>query len=359
MDTDRRNLVIWLAFVCLVVYVMITVGGITRLTQSGLSMVDWRPIMGVMPPMTQDEWHRVFDAYKEYPEYQKINRGMSLDEFKSIFYWEYGHRVLGRIIGLIYFIPFMVFLVLGRIPAGFKLKLWMGLLLGGLQGLMGWYMVKSGLVDRPSVSHYRLAAHLLLALFILGYLFWIILRLAEVQRSGSSETPRGLIHGIALLLFLQLLFGAFTAGLDAGYFLNTWPLMNGQFLADAALMMEPLWHNFLENGVMIQFVHRWLGALLLGMVFFNLFLAWQRQHLLVPSILLAGITLVQFLVGIATLVMRVPVAMGSFHQAVGALVVLAMVYLVFSAGRPYAAADHSANEDSQRLPDIQPAETGG
>ena len=240
MTADNRNLITWLSCVCAVIYLMIVVGGVTRLTQSGLSMVDWRPIMGVIPPLTLIEWEQAFEAYKQYPEFQKINRDMDLEQFKGIFYWEFGHRLLGRIIGLVYFIPFVIFLALGRIEKKWKPQLWIAFVLGGLQGLMGWYMVKSGLVDIPHVSHFRLAAHLLLAILILVVLFWLILDLLGVKRIQVSGRVQKASVFVLLLLTLQLLLGAFTAGLDAGHGFNTYPLMHGQWLADAAVMIEPL-----------------------------------------------------------------------------------------------------------------------
>ncbi|MBT3710151.1 MAG: heme A synthase, partial [Gammaproteobacteria bacterium] len=183
-NVDKGNqsnspIIIWLIMVCSMVVLMIVVGGITRLTGSGLSMVDWRPIMGVLPPISEVEWNTVFLAYQQFPEYQQINKNITLEEFKGIFYWEYGHRVLGRLIGLVFFLPFLAFVVMGKVRGSLAIKLSIGLVLGGLQGLMGWYMVKSGLVDIPRVSHYRLAAHLLLAMLILCYLCWLIFELRE------------------------------------------------------------------------------------------------------------------------------------------------------------------------------------
>lgn len=329
MVNDRRNLIFWLGAVCLVIYFMIVVGGVTRLTQSGLSMVDWRPIMGVMPPVSASEWQAAFDAYKQYPEYQKINMGMSLDEFKDIFYWEYGHRLLGRIIGLIYFLPFIAFLVAGSIEKRYVPWLWGGLFLGGLQGLMGWYMVKSGLVDNPHVSHYRLAAHLMLAIVILGYLFWLMLDMAGVSRLKVSGAVKNGAWILLLLLTLQLVLGAFVAGLDAGRGFNTWPLMHGQFMADAATMMAPFHANFYENGAMIQFVHRWLGAVLLLAVALYLVVAWNQRDLVLPCQLLAVVTVVQFTLGVLTLLHAVPVGLGSLHQAVAVLMVLALVFILY------------------------------
>ena len=333
MNADNRNLVVWLSCVCVVIYLMIVVGGVTRLTQSGLSMVDWKPIMGVIPPITLTEWEQAFEAYKQYPEFQKINQDMNLEQFKGIFYWEFGHRLLGRIIGLVYFIPFMIFLALGRIEKRWKPQLWIAFVLGGLQGLMGWYMVKSGLVDIPHVSHFRLAAHLLLAILILAVLFWLILDLLGVKHIQVSGRVQKASVFILLLLALQLLLGAFTAGLDAGHGFNTYPLMHGQWLADAAVMIEPLWRNFIENGVMIQFMHRWLGAfLLIGVI--GLAIATARNGMLFPAMVLVGITAIQFGLGVATLMLRVPVVLGSLHQAVACLMVLVLVYLVYVSRSP-------------------------
>jgi len=238
---------VWLAFVCLVLIAMITVGGATRLTHSGLSMVDWKPLSGVIPPVTVLEWQAEFEQYKQYPEYQKLNQGMSLEEFKGIFYWEYSHRVLGRGIGLIFFIPFVFFWWTQSVDRKYLPRLVGALILGGSQGLMGWYMVKSGLVDLPRVSHYRLAAHLSLAMLILGYLFWLVLDLSSTSRERVTSLLRKWVMGLVVLLSLQIVYGAFTAGLRAGLGFNTYPLMGQQLLADAATTIQPLWINFFEN----------------------------------------------------------------------------------------------------------------
>ncbi len=331
MSRSNQFLVIWLSCVGIVIFTMIVVGGLTRLTQSGLSMVDWRPIMGVIPPISAADWQATFDAYKSYPEYQKINMGMTLTEFKTIFYWEYSHRVLGRIIGLIFFLPFVVFLIVGMVDKRWQLHLWFLLFLGALQGLMGWYMVQSGLVDLPHVSHFRLASHLSLALIILIYLFWLILGMIDVERQNVTKGLRFGAIGIGFLLAMQFIFGAFTAGLDAGRGFNTWPLMHGQFLADAALMVKPLWLNLLENGVMIQFMHRWIGALLLlGVLSFS-FLCFRRGILFQPVLLLLAVSSCQFLLGVLTLLYSVPTSLASLHQAVACLMALALTYVIYVA----------------------------
>ncbi len=332
IDSNRKLVIGWLLVVSLTVFMMIVVGGVTRLTHSGLSMVDWKPIMGFIPPIGEMQWQETFDTYKHFPEYQKVNKGMSLDEFKGIFYWEYGHRVLGRSIGMIFFLPFIALLLFKKIEKPYIPRLLGALLLGGLQGLMGWYMVMSGLVDMPRVSHYRLAAHLILALVILAYIFWIIL---DLRRTEKLEVP-GWFRRVCIFLLcvtsLQILYGAFTAGLRAGLGFNTFPLMDGEFLAAAATMMIPFWHNFIENGAMVQFIHRWIGTLLLLLVSFILVYSIAGRlprKLQWVSAALLGITLTQYLLGVMTLLHYVPVALGSTHQAVACFVLLANVYLVY------------------------------
>ena len=323
--------------VCCVIFAMIVVGGVTRLTHSGLSMVDWKPVMGFIPPLSDSQWQETFDAYKLYPEYQKVNKGMSLGEFKNIFYWEYGHRVLGRSIGLVFIVPFVLLWLQGKIEKPLAPRLMIALLLGGLQGLMGWYMVMSGLIDTPRVSHYRLAAHLILALVILSYLFWVILDLRETQKFDVSRGFRTLCLLVLGLVALQILFGAFTAGLRAGLGFNTFPLMDGRLIAEAATMMTPLWVNFFENGAMVQFVHRWLGTLLLLLViilFATAVLGDVPRRLMVVCGLLAAATITQFVLGVFTLVNYVPIILASSHQGVACLSLLASVLLVYSVQTP-------------------------
>ncbi len=332
MSTDNKVVTGWLVVVCLTILLMIVVGGVTRLTHSGLSMVDWNPVMGFIPPITELQWQETFEVYKQYPEYKKVNKGMNLGEFKGIFYWEYGHRVLGRGIGIIFFLPFMVLLLFGKIERQLVPRLTVALVLGGLQGLMGWYMVMSGLVDMPRVSHYRLAAHLVLALIILSYLYWIILDLRETIKVQVPGSFKLLCLSILGVTSLQIIYGAFTAGLRAGLGFNTFPLMDGQMIATAATMMTPLWVNFFENGAMVQFVHRWIGALLLLLVVMLLALSMVGnlpRRLVVASASLVCLTLVQFLLGVFTLLNYVPIGLASTHQAVACFVLLASIYLVY------------------------------
>lgn len=334
MTRSRLLIVAWLGVVCATVWVMIIVGGVTRLTGSGLSMVDWRPIMGIIPPLNESEWQAAFDAYRQFPEYQQVNRGMSLEAFKGIFFWEYAHRVLGRMIGIIYFVPLVLLWALGHVEQRYRVRLVVALFLGGLQGLLGWYMVKSGLIDVPRVSHYRLAAHLSLAMFIMCYLFWLILDLADVPRQAVTPRTRRLVYAVTGAVVLQILYGAFTAGLRAGYGYNTWPLMNGEFMSTAVFFMEPLWINFFESGATVQFIHRWLAVVVLGLAVWLWLSARQESRQMAwAAALLLGAILVQFAIGVLTLVHVVPVSLGTLHQGWAVTVLLALVYMTYASGK--------------------------
>lgn len=330
MNGSNKLVVAWLGLVCATVIVMVVVGGVTRLTGSGLSMVDWNPIMGIVPPLNQAEWQAAFDAYKQFPEYREVNRGMDLDGFKRIFFWEYSHRVLGRLIGILFFVPLVLFWLTGKIESRYKVPMLVALGLGGMQGLLGWYMVKSGLIDIPRVSHYRLAAHLSLAMFIVCYLFWLALSVAGVRVSAVSGRLRGWLYLLTGLLVVQIIFGAFTAGMRAGYGYNTWPLMNGQFMADAVFFMQPLWLNFFESGPTVQFIHRWLAVLVVAASA----LVWIGARREAPRVKWAAAVLLatlvaQFGFGVLTLVRVVPVTLGTIHQGWACIVLLALVYLLY------------------------------
>jgi cytochrome c oxidase assembly protein subunit 15 len=256
---------------------------------------------------------------------------MSLEEFKYIFYWEYGHRVLGRLIGVMFALPFFYFLFAGKISPELKPKLWIALALGGMQGLMGWFMVKSGLVDEPLVSHFRLAAHLCLALIIFAYLSWLVMGQLQVSRLPVSTLFNRWLWGLAALLVLQIVYGAFVAGSRAGYGFNTYPLMNGQWLPEVALSHVPYWHNFFDNKAMLQFIHRWLGATLLVVAVIVAVLAFLRERPAIKLLaaLLLAVIIGQFLLGILTLIYVVPVSLGSIHQAGACVVVLALMVLFY------------------------------
>lgn len=332
MPKSNQAVIYWLLIVCFTIFCMIVVGGVTRLTDSGLSMVEWRPLIGIIPPIGEAEWQSVFEAYKHFPQYQTVNQHMDLEAFKSIFYWEYGHRVLGRMIGIIFFLPFIVLLFLKKIPANMIMKLWVGLLLGGLQGLMGWYMVKSGLVDMPRVSHFRLAAHLILALIILAYLTWLILEMWEVVRFREvSSSFRKVVYVLSLILFIQILYGAFVAGSRAGYGYNTFPLMNGEFMPEIVWQLNPVWLNWVENNAMLQFVHRWMGAaVLLLTTVLGVFALRQKDFVirLWVSILVLSV-LAQFTLGVFTLLHVVPLGLASLHQAGACIVLIVLVCILY------------------------------
>ena len=313
----------WLLVCAAMIFAMVVIGGVTRLTESGLSIVEWKPVTGVLPPLSDTAWQAEFDKYRQFPEYQKINRGMSLDEFKGIFWWEYIHRLWGRLIGVVFLVPFLFFWVTGRIPPGYRRRLVFIFLLGGAQGALGWYMVKSGLVDRPDVSQYRLAAHLGLAIAIYGFILWTAWGMREARGRAGPAGPIGAVT--AALLFITILAGAFVAGIDAGRDYNTWPLMDGRFVPEAYGALSPWWRNLFENIPSVQFNHRWLAAL----VALHVLLMWRRTEKMGTRAQLAGrIALgavgVQFMLGIATLMTAVPVALGALHQT-GAMVLFTAI----------------------------------
>jgi len=306
----------WLLAVAALIFGMVVVGGITRLTESGLSITEWHPISGAIPPLTEAQWLREFQLYQRIPEYQQINRGMSLSDFKNIFFWEYLHRLLGRVIGLAFALPLLWFWLRKAIPQGYGPRLLFLLLLGGVQGAIGWWMVASGLSQRTDVSHVRLAIHLLTALFIFGAIVWTALDL----RSPGAARRRFPTLGIwaVAVLALQLMFGAFVAGLDAGYAFNTWPLMGDQFYPSGAPWLDPLLRNFVDNAITVQFVHRWLAFVVLAAV---VLLARRVKHAggRRESVILHSLVGTQILLGIATLLTGLSLPVAVTHQAVAVL----------------------------------------
>jgi cytochrome c oxidase assembly protein subunit 15 len=325
--TDARNgnpraIVNWLLGVAGLIFLMVVVGGITRLTESGLSITEWRPVSGAIPPLTQAQWEHAFALYRQIPEYQQINRGMTLAEFKNIFFWEYLHRLLGRVIGLAFALPLLWFAVRRAIPKGYGPRLLLLLLLGGLQGAIGWWMVASGLSERTDVSHVRLAVHLLLALLIFGAILWTALDL----RSPGAVKRRVPTLGIWALavLGLQLMFGAYVAGLDAGYAFNTWPLMGDEIYPSATPWLEPFIRNFVDNPITVQFIHRWLAFVVLA---FAIVMARQvkRAGSRRESIILHSAIGTQILLGIWTLLSGVHLHVAVAHQATAVLVLAGFI----------------------------------
>ena len=322
---------LWLLGCAAVVYLMVVVGGMTRLTQSGLSMVEWDPIMGIIPPIGEAAWQDVFAKYKTSPEYLKVNVGMSLEAFKGIFYWEYGHRVLGRVIGMIYLLPLLFFLARGMVPKSWYVRLLGLFILGGLQGLMGWYMVKSGLVDVPRVSQYRLTAHLGLALLIFTCMVWFAMDFLRGEQRAKHASPIYLKSTLLLVtvVFIMMLSGGFVAGTKAGFIMNTFPMMNGQWVPDGWLGMTPMWRNFFENAIAVQFVHRCIAVLVVLTVLVSVFLS-LGQRFKTGSVWVLVLMLIQVCLGISALVMNVPLSLGAAHQA-GAVALLTAC--LFSAHR--------------------------
>jgi len=328
----NRYIASWLLLSCAMVFAMVILGGVTRLTGSGLSMVEWDPIFGILPPLDQETWVDTFNLYKQSPEYQKINLGMDLAGFKSIYWFEYAHRVLGRTIGTVFLIPFLFFLAKGWINRSLAPKLILMFILGGLQGLLGWYMVKSGLVDNPHVSQYRLTAHLGLAIIIYAYMFKVALGLwyGPVRYGDTPPALRRATTLIGSLVFITMLSGGLVAGLKAGLAYNTFPLMDGHWIPQTLFIQEPLWRNFFENIATVQFDHRVLATV----VFLGVFSIWMNsfRHLLTRPArtglhLLMAAALIQVSLGISTLLLHVPVPLAAMHQAGALLLLTAALFL--------------------------------
>lgn len=313
----KKSVLAWLWSGILLILLMVLVGGITRLTGSGLSMVKWEVISGVIPPLSEHEWEQAFAEYQQFPEYQKLNYQMELEGFKEIFWWEYSHRLLGRFIGLVFLLPFLFFIFSESLSPKLIRRLLLVMLLGMGQGIMGWLMVKSGLQDNPHVSHYRLAMHLSLALLLMGTLLWLILQIKfqhQLKKPFSPNPQLRLSMLCLVFIFIQIILGAFVAGLKGGYAYNTYPLMNGHFLPPEAFSYSS---HLLENGIFLQFIHRWFAWLVVGLIF----LLWRkvkRSPLSADtsfySNALLGVSLQQVTAGISTLVLGVPLVLGVIHQ---------------------------------------------
>jgi cytochrome c oxidase assembly protein subunit 15 len=320
-DTAIRT---WLGCVIALIFAMVVVGGATRLTGSGLSITEWKPILGAIPPLSAADWQEAFDKYRQIPQYQLVNKGMSLAEFQFIYWWEWAHRFLGRFIGLAFAIPFIAFAVAGYIRRDLAPSLIALFALGALQGFMGWYMVQSGLVDRVSVSQYRLAAHLGLAAIIYAAMIWVMLGVGQPARVIKRSWAWLSAAGLLVFTFVQIVLGAFVAGMKAGFAYNTWPLMDGEFIPDGLLVMQP-WHlNLFENALTVQFNHRIAAYLLFAWAIVHALAMVRTNHpMRVSAVALAGAVTLQGVLGIWTLVAQVPLSLGLVHQA-GAFIVLAI-----------------------------------
>lgn len=332
-----RTLSNWLFGVAALVVAMVVIGGITRLTESGLSITQWKPISGVIPPLNAVQWQAEFDNYKKIPEYQQLNRGMSMAGFQAIFFWEYLHRLLGRVVGAAYLLPLLWFWIRGRVPRGYVPRLFALVALVCFQGAIGWWMVSSGLVKRIDVSHVRLAVHLVTALTLLAGTVWTALDLRALALNGRARPAR--LRPVAVLalglLFGQILFGAFTAGLDAGYAFSSWPLMGDEIFPAATPLTDPLWRNAVDNPVVVQFIHRWFAFVAAaGLV--TLALATMRAGAPRTAAILIGLVACQIVLGIATLLSGVEIVVAVAHQANAALTLIAATAASHAVGRRFA-----------------------
>jgi len=334
-DHDARNVRFWLICVALLVVLMVAVGGATRLTDSGLSITEWKPILGAIPPLTDADWQMAFEKYKKIPEYREVNQGMSLAAFQTIFWWEWAHRFIGRFIGLAFALPLAWFWFRNAIPRGYGMRLVGLLMLGGLQGFVGWYMVKSGLVDRVDVSQYRLALHLCLAFMILGLLVWNIVDLGPgdggIYLQNVPSFSWWLAVLLAVLLFSQVALGAFVAGTKAGLFYNTWPLMDGKLIPGGLFTETPWYTNITEHPLTIQFNHRVMAYALFAFVLLQAVTLTSADDPRVrrSAHVLAGAVIGQVALGIWTLLVAdgaIPIVLGVAHQTMAALVFAAAVW---------------------------------
>ena len=323
-DRNRRAIRIWLGCVLLALFALVLVGGATRLTESGLSITEWKPIHGVIPPLNAQEWQEEFDLYKRIPQFQLLNKDMTVDEFKGIFWWEWAHRFLARAMGVIFGVPLLFFVLTGRVER----KLWLPLggifLLGGLQGAIGWWMVSSGLQARTDVSQYRLATHLVTACLIFASCMWFMRALSQHSNDPAPTRYSAKLAGlIAFMALFQIYLGALVAGLDAGMSYNTWPLMDGAVVPGGLFVQSPGWINFFENPKMVQYVHRLGAYALFAVVAINMIIslraAAETTHAR-RSVVLFVLVLIQAILGITTLLLQVPLHLALAHQA-GALIV--------------------------------------
>ena len=335
MSADNRNrqLAVWLLVCCGLVFAMIVLGGVTRLTGSGLSMVDWRPLMGWLPPLSDAEWQRTFEMYQLSPEFQKINSHMDVSDFKGIFWLEYLHRLLGRTIGLVFALPFAFFLLKGYIARSEWTKYLLMFILGGLQGVLGWYMVKSGLIDNPHVSQYRLTAHLLAAILIYAYMFWVAMSLLFPQAGNKRHPWYGKTFWLTCLISITIISGGFVAGLKAGEIYNTFPMMGSSLIPPGLTALDPAWRNLTENLTTVQFDHRVLAiatVLLIVVYWLRLRKTALPQRAATAANALLHTAVLQVILGISTLILSVPTVLAATHQAVAILLFTVALFLVHS-----------------------------
>ncbi len=332
---QNKAVIYWLLSGCVLVFIMVVVGGITRLTNSGLSMTDWHLVTDTFPPLTEEKWEKAFEAYKQFPEYQKINQyqegGFHISDYKYIYFWEWFHRFIGRIIGLVFIIPFVYFLIRKKLDKSTIQKCCVLLGMGALQGFFGWFMVKSGLVDDPDVSHFRLALHLTFAFITFAYTLWVALDLIYPERNSVILPLRKIARIALILLIVQIIYGGFVAGLNAGLIHNHWPLMSdGQFFHESIALEKESWLlRFTEGKSGVQFVHRTMAYVVVGLI---LYLFFQSKKYSVTSTQQKGlktlvlIVFIQFTLGVLTLLLHVPLWLGLAHQVVAFFLLTAMTF---------------------------------
>jgi len=330
MKKDNKKVIYWLFTGCILIFIMVIVGGITRLTDSGLSISNYKLITGTIPPIGEAEWQEAFELYQQYPEFQKLHSHFTIDDFKSIYFWEWLHRVIGRLIGLVFIIPFLYFLATKQLTKKTIKKCIVLLMLGGFQGFLGWYMVKSGLVDMPDVSHFRLAAHLTTAFLTFAATLWVALDLIFPEKKTINKKFRNLIIVGYLVLIFQIIYGAFVAGLKAGLLHNHWPFMNeGKFMHETVYIFEPFYKNLIENPSGIQFIHRTVAYIV---VIFILIIWYQAKRMTLTKFQnkavdsLFVLVFFQFLLGVLTIIYAVPLWLGVAHQVGAFLLLTAMTF---------------------------------
>ncbi|MCX6291128.1 MAG: COX15/CtaA family protein [Bacteroidetes bacterium] len=334
-DISRVRIIVWLLCGCFLIFSMVVIGGITRLTGSGLSITEWNVVMGAIPPLNEHQWNEAFEKYKQIPQFQKLNFDFTLGDFKKIFFWEYLHRLVGRMIGMVFLIPFFYFWFTKQLDRKMVRKSIFLFVLGAIQGFMGWFMVKSGLTERTSVSHYRLAIHLVAAFITFAFTLWFALELMyheKAEASGLKKKHRLMVAALLFLAGLQVIYGAFVAGLHAGNFANTFPTMNGEWIPSGIFGMEVFWKNFFENPVTVQFIHRVTALVIVAFTVWLWFSASKNNMNRSQAnafYFLAVAVGVQFLLGVFTLLLKVPVMMASLHQVGAFFFFTTVIVLLF------------------------------
>jgi heme a synthase len=328
-----KSVIIWLLSGCVLVFIMVVVGGITRLTNSGLSMTDWHLVTDTFPPMTDAKWNAAFEEYKKFPEYQKINihNDFQLSDYKFIYFWEWFHRFIGRIIGLVFIVPFIYFLIKKRIDKSTLNKCFVLLGMGALQGFFGWFMVKSGLVDNPDVSHFRLALHLTFAFITFAYTLWVALDLIYPEKTEVILPLKKVARITLIVLLIQIVYGGFVAGLNAGLIHNHWPLMSdGEFFHESIILEKDSWLlRFTEGKSGVQFIHRTIAYIVVGLILFLFFKSKKYKLTLLQKKglnTLVVIIFLQFTLGVFTLIFSVPIWLGLTHQIVAFFLLTAMTF---------------------------------